>query len=239
MSNQHQKDQLDYYDNQTVDYEKSGFLHRGLSRAYERKARIIHSELVSMGAKKVLEIGAGSGLMTYFLVNMSEYEYVALDLSAEMLKVAESRIDSERVSYVVGDGVTPDFEQGFFDAIIGVDIIHHIENPVSAFANWKELVRPGGKMVFLETNTYNPLNLRNIGVEHEVRSFLNTDKNLLKWSNEAKWDFPSVTPAPSFTPSGPAFLVPLFEFIDRVSVKVPIWNRLAALWLIVNTKSTG
>ena len=236
MSDQHQKNQLDYYDSQTADYEKTGFQHRGLNRAYERKARIIHEQLQAVGAKKILEIGAGSGLVTYFLAKMSAYEYVALDLSAEMLKMAEDRIDNNGVRYVVGDGTAPEFEPESFDAVIGVDIIHHIETPVLAFNNWKQLVRPGGKMVFLETNIYNPLNLQNIGVEHEVRSFLNTDTNLHKWSTEAKWDAVSVTPAPSFTPSGPKVLAPLFEFIDKVSVKIPLWNRLASHWLIVNTR---
>lgn len=236
MSDQHTKDQLKYYDEHTADYEKSGLLQRGLSRAYERKARIIHEQLVAIGAKRVLEIGAGSGLMTYFLVNMFDGEYVALDLSAEMLKVAENRINNDCVKYVIGDGTAPEFEEASFDAIVGVDIIHHIESPITAFANWKGLVRTGGQMIFLETNIYNPLNLRNIGVEHEVRSFLNTDKNLIKWSKEAKWESVSVTPSPSYTPSGPRFLEPLFDFIDRISVKIPLWNKLTALWLIVNTK---
>tara|TARA_B100000809_G_C15052078_1_gene499282 strand:+ start:360 stop:1070 length:711 start_codon:yes stop_codon:yes gene_type:complete len=236
MSDQHTKDQLEYYDKHTADYEKGGLLQRGLSRAYERKARIIHEQLVAIGANRVLEIGAGSGLMTYFLVNMFDGEYVALDLSAEMLKVAENRINNDSVKYVIGDGTAPEFEEASFDAIVGVDIIHHIENPITAFANWKGLVRPGGQMIFLETNVYNPLNLRNIGVEHEVRSFLNTDKNLTKWSKEGGWGSVSVTPSPSYTPSGPRLLEPLFDFIDRISVKIPLWNRLTALWLIVNTK---
>ena len=142
MSDQHSKDQLSYYDNQTSDYEKRGMFHRGLSRAYERKARIIYKQLAAIGAKRVLEIGAGSGLMTYFLVNIFDGEYVALDLSAEMLKLAEERIRNEKVQYVVGDGTAPDFDEGYFDAVIGVDIIHHLESPITAFANWKKLV-PG------------------------------------------------------------------------------------------------
>ncbi len=48
------------------------------------------------------------------------------------------------------------------------------------------LVGSGGKMIILETNTYNPISLRNIGVEREVRSFLNSDKNLTKWSVDAE-----------------------------------------------------
>lgn len=229
------KDQLNYYDGQTADYEKAGLLHRGLGRAYERKANIIQEKLLEIGAERILEIGAGSGLLTHYLSALVQGEYHALDLSAEMLKIAEARV-SKDVNFLVGDGTAPGLEPAYFDAVVGADIIHHIDQPVTAFANWKDLVRSGGRMIFLETNTYNPLNLRNIGVEHEIRSFLNTDKNLIKWSREAGWDHVSVTPAPSFTPSGPELLAPIFEVIDKFSVHIPLWNKLTALWLINNTK---
>ena len=234
MSDFHKK-QLSYYDGKTADYEKEGILRRGLNRNYKRKADIIRSCISSSASGKILEIGAGSGLMTYYFMQSFGGEYVALDASAEMLKLAEGRIQAENIKYVVGDGVNPDFPEGYFDAVIGVDIIHHLEDPVCAFTKWKSLVRPGGKMCFLESNVYNPLNIRNIGVEHEVRSFLNTDKNLAKWSELAGWENVSVTPAPAFTPSGPKILTPVYDCIDKISVHIPLWKKLTALWLINNT----
>lgn len=233
MENSQKRDQLTYYDNQVADYEKeNGLLKRGLTRAYERKAKIILKELESIKPKKILEIGAGSGLMTYFISELFSEELVALDLSKEMLELAKTRIKNPNVSYIVGDGTKPEFPEGSFDAVIGVDIIHHLEDPRAAMKEWKRLVRPGGKMVFLETNVYNPINLRNIGVEHEVRSFLNTDKNLTLWPKDAGWETVSVTPAPSYTPAGPKFMVPLFNIIDVLSPKIPVWKKLTALWLV-------
>ena len=233
----HQESQLSYYDENSKDYEKDGILHRGLTRNYRRKANIIRKGISPLASSaKILEIGAGSGLMTYFFMQSFEGEYTAIDISNEMLKLAESRIEAKNIRYIVGDGANPDFSAEYFDAIIGVDIIHHLEDPVGAFAHWRDLIRPGGKMCFLETNIYNPINLRNIGVEHEVRSFLNTDKNLIKWSRLAGWQNVSVTPAPAFTPSKPKILTPVYDWVDQISVSVPLWNKLTALWLITNIK---
>lgn len=233
----HKKAQLSYYKN-PPDYEKPGFFGRGLTRAYKRKADIIRSVILPLAREpKILEVGAGSGLMTYFLTQDFQGEYTALDISREMLKVAEERVESADVRYVCGDGESPDFPEQYFDAVVGADIIHHLESPVAAFSRWKRLVRPGGKMCFLETNIYNPLNLANIGDEHEVRSFLNTDTNLAKWSRAAGWENVSVTPAPAFTPPHPEILGPVYDAVDKLFVRIPVLNKLTALWLIENTRS--
>lgn len=236
MSNQQIKTQLEYYDNQTEDYEKSRLIKRGLNRASKRKAKIIFKELSSLNAKRIIEIGAGSGLVSYYLSQFFKGEIVLLDLSAEMLGLAKKRIENPNVSFVVGDGTKTEYSDDYFDAVVGVDIIHHLYDPVAALQEWKRIVKPSGKMVFLETNAYNPLVVRHIGLEYEVRAFLNTDKNLKKWSVDAGWDEVSVIPAASFTPPSPAFLGPIFDIIDFIAVRVPLLKRIAALWLISNTK---
>ena len=232
----HQRTQLSYYESPS-DYEKGGLFRRELGRTYKRKADIIRSSILPLTHKsKILEIGAGSGLATYFLVKSFEGEYTALDISPEMLKIAEERIRASNIRYVCRDAENPGLPDEHFDAVIGVDVIHHLEDPVGAFSIWKRLVRPGGKMCFLETNIYNPLNLANIGDEHEVRSFLNTDTNLAKWSKAAGWESVCVTPAPAFTPSKPEILAPVYDIIDKLLVNIPVLNKLTALWLIENTR---
>jgi ubiquinone/menaquinone biosynthesis C-methylase UbiE len=236
MSDQQIKTQLEYYDYQTEDYEKGRLIKRGLNRASKRKAKIIFKEINKLNATKIIEIGAGSGLVSYYLSQFFKGEIVLLDLSNEMLEMAKNRIKNPKVSFVVGDGTKTEFPDNYFDAVVGVDIIHHLYDPVIAMQEWKRIVKHSGKMVFLETNAYNPLVVRHIGLEHEVRAFLNTDKNLGKWSLEAGWEQVSVKPAPSFTPASPAFLGPFFDIIDFVSVRIPLFKKIAALWFISNTK---
>jgi ubiquinone/menaquinone biosynthesis C-methylase UbiE len=231
-SDPHQRQQLAYYEQGADDYERAGFLHRGLTYAYERKAEIIASALRDLQLERTIEVGAGSGLMTYFLCDRLSGRIVAQDLSAEMLAAAKSRISDPRVSYLVGDASAIDSADDSFDAIVGVDVIHHLEDPRGAMLEWRRVARQGARLAFLESNAYNPLNLRNIGVEHEVRSFLNTPANLAAWATEAGWSGVSVRAAPSYTPSGPKVLRPLLNLIDRVGPMVPGFRNLTALWLL-------
>lgn len=220
---------------------KKGILRRGLTRAYKRKAQIIMSKLqwtnTDYENNKVLEIGAGSGLMTYYFSQLYKGEIVVTDLSSEMLKTASKRIKRKNISFLAADASNLPFEDNIFDAVVGVDIIHHLGDPESSMHEWLRVIKPDGKLVFLETNPYNPLNLRNIGVEHEVRSFLNTPKNLIDWLIQAGWKYPIVSPSPSFTPAGPKFLHPLLNILDYLFCKIPLLNKLTALWTVQASKS--
>lgn len=204
------KNQLDYYETGVADYERpSGLLTRSPNRAFARKAQIILGSLG--GSSRCLEIGAGSGLLTFFMVNHAQ-SYVACDLS------------------------DLPFTDNEFDSVFGTDIIHHLDNPVEALKEIRRVASPGSNIVVLESNALNPLNLRNIGVEHEVRSFLNTRKNLHRWFEEAGWTDVQVRPAPSFTPAGPRILAPVFGLIDTISVRIPGLRNLCALWEIRASK---
>jgi len=235
------KAQLDYYDGAegVLDYEKTGILQRGLDRAFKRKAKIIKEKLGDTRIQRVLEIGAGSGLLTFFSVNELQFDrYTALDLSSEMLSALSQRITRPEVEILNCDINKIDANDCVFTAVIGSDVIHHLENPVDSFKELLRVTAPGGKICILETNALNPIILRNIGVEHEVRAFLNTDTNLLKWLESAGWKNCEVIPAPSFTPAGPRCLHWFFDLVDRMSVHIPYWKKMCALWLVYGEKPT-
>lgn len=226
--------QADYYDHNLGKYERT----RKLDRSYVRKARIIH-EAVGLPPAAVIEIGAGSGLLTYFLYDrLRPTRYVALDLSNEMTNAARERLAGRNVEFVIGDAQRPELPEQNFDAIVGVDVIHHLGDPVTALAAWHRLARPGGRLAVLESNAWNPLMISQIGVEHEVRAFLNTKANLEKWTRASGWHAVEVRPTPTFTPPGPAVLSPVFDVIDRVCVRVPKARNLCALWLVTATRAT-
>jgi ubiquinone/menaquinone biosynthesis C-methylase UbiE len=94
-NNLNQKAQLNYYNLGSADYEKERMLlTRNLNRATRRKALIIKKKLNAQSSK-ILEVGAGSGLITYSLTKLLKYkEYTVSDLSKKMLQEAERRLSS-------------------------------------------------------------------------------------------------------------------------------------------------
>lgn len=78
---------------------------------------------------KILDIGAGTGLLTKFLFEKyPEAEFTLIDMSEEMLKVAKSRFeDFNNFKYIIADYTTHDFEKSF-DLIVSSLSIHHLED---------------------------------------------------------------------------------------------------------------
>lgn len=78
---------------------------------------------------KVLDIGAGTGLLTKFLFEKyPEAEFTLIDMSEEMLKVAKSRFEGHRnFKYITADYTTHDFSDSF-DLVVSSLSIHHLED---------------------------------------------------------------------------------------------------------------
>jgi 2-polyprenyl-3-methyl-5-hydroxy-6-metoxy-1,4-benzoquinol methylase len=238
-----QESQLHYYEDESNDYE-AGWIKRKTNRAFKRKSNIIKNAAGTSPDLKILEIGAGSGLLSYFTCSSIKCEkYIVSDLSPVMLKKAEERLTklkntkAKEIDFEVIDLYNLEKLNQKFDLIIGTDIIHHLINPELVLRNLQLLLNTSGKVVILETNIYNPLAWFGIiGREHEIRAVLNTPDNFRTWLTKAGWNNFSVKPAPSFTPAGPVILHPLLDLIDKSLVRVPILNKICALWLIEASK---
>ncbi len=79
--------------------------------------------------KHVLDLGAGTGLLTTFWYNnFPNAEYTLVDIAQEMLDVAKKRFCGlENVHYQVAD-YSKDFIAGDYDTIISALSIHHLEH---------------------------------------------------------------------------------------------------------------
>ena len=233
MSSDWNQVQRSHYDGFVEAYDREG---ADRARGYVRKARILREALTGV-VGPVLEVGAGSGLVTALLAPMISAErYTALDLSPAMLEAARARAGGPRMDFVAGDAMDTKLPADSFEAVIGVDVLHHLGRPVDAMAEWLRIVKPGGRLVLLEANAFNPANRAYLGVEFELRLFLNTDENLRAWATTAGWSDASVAPTPSFTPSGPRALGGVLDLVDRLAVKLPGTRKLTALWMLTARK---
>jgi tRNA (cmo5U34)-methyltransferase len=78
---------------------------------------------------KILDLGAGTGLLTSYLFKKHENaEFTLIDMSHEMLKAAKRRFKShDSFKYIVADYSNYNFEDSF-DIIVSSLSIHHLED---------------------------------------------------------------------------------------------------------------
>ena len=103
---------------------------------------------------RILDAGAGTGLVGVSLRQLGYTDLVAIDLSAGMLEEAHRKqVYSEFHQMVLGE--TLDFEIAEFDAVISVGVFTFGHAPASAFDELVRVTKPGGYIVFsLRTDVY-------------------------------------------------------------------------------------
>lgn len=144
--------------------------------------------------KRIIDLGAGTGLLAYFWYQQyPNSEYVLLDVADEMLKVARKRFDSlGNISYQI-ENYREHLPDAFFDTVISALSIHHLEDSDKAalFARIYDRLPNGGLFINYdqfcaeqpEMNTW--FNAHWEG--HLEKSGL-TDKDIELWRERRKLD---------------------------------------------------
>jgi SAM-dependent methyltransferase len=108
---------------------------------------------------RTLDIGCGPGLYFPLLAPRTE-RLVGIDISLEMIKAAGELCAAKGLSNVelrVASVLDLPFEDGSFDAVIGFDVLHHVPETDTAFAQIARVLRRGGRFVSIEPNVLNPM----------------------------------------------------------------------------------
>ncbi|HUG90371.1 MAG TPA: class I SAM-dependent methyltransferase [Planctomycetaceae bacterium] len=97
----------------------------------------------------VLDVGTGTAQIPIELCRRpAACRVTAIDLSREMLKLAERNIAaagfSDRIGVQLVDARRLPFGDGAFDAVISNSIVHHIPDPEPVLAEMRRVVRPEG-----------------------------------------------------------------------------------------------
>jgi len=99
----------------------------------------------------MLDVGTGTALIPIeFCEQHSTCSLVAIDLAAEMLKLAAVNIEragfAERIKLEQVDGKRLHYAEGTFAAVVSNSIIHHIPTPAVVFAEMHRVCADGGKL---------------------------------------------------------------------------------------------
>lgn len=144
--------------------------------------------------KQIVDLGAGTGLLTYFWYRQCpNSKYVLVDIADEMLKVARKRFDGiENISYQIENYIhkLPDI---LFDTVISALSIHHLEDKDKRklFARIYDSLPYGGLFV-----NYDQFCAGQTEIDHWFQSFWEnqlansdlTDKDMELWKERRKLD---------------------------------------------------
>ena len=110
-------------------------------------------DLVSMkGRRTILDVGTGTARIPILIAQLAteELNIVGVDLSSEMLKVAEKNVLnaglSKRISLQLVDAKKLVFDARSFDMVISNSLVHHIPEPGVIFSEVARAVKPGGSI---------------------------------------------------------------------------------------------
>ena len=224
--------QFEVYEKNAVSYD---ILNDSRQRTMRKKANAAVVALSPDFAGSIIEVGCGTGLFTEHIAQLLPSATItATDAFPAMLEQARPRLErygNIRLQQYDAEESLKSAEG--FDAVIGCDIIHHIDEPVKAMAAWRNAVRPGGRMVFIETNGINPvLFLRAYGKPEEARQILSTQYNLSRWPVEAGWQDVEVGYVPIHLPNGPRSAWDVLDNIEELLHKVPPIRMIAGALLL-------
>jgi SAM-dependent methyltransferase len=123
----------------------------------------------------VLEIGSGSGNLTYGLALSDRFGHVhCSDVSLRFMEILQARMDGfgveERLSYYLFDANELPFPDGRFDLVVGHSVLHHFARFEDTLAEACRILKPGGCAIFGE-----PVLDMHVFVSLAARLMLETD----------------------------------------------------------------
>lgn len=129
----------------------------------ERRCDYMISQMnLTKDGVRILEIGCGTGEISHFLSQKTHAEIVGTDLCSPFIESSRKEYSSPNLKYEVLDFNDPESIRKVvgdekFDYIVGNGILHHLfYNLDQSLSSINHLLKPDGKMVFLEPNILNP-----------------------------------------------------------------------------------
>ena len=104
---------------------------------------------------RILDVGSGAGQIIRHLLNTSNSgaHIVGFDLSVEMLRRARERLKSARPSFVGADMTALPFRDESFDCLTCGFVLEYLPDPAPGLAEFARVVKPGGTVLLLVTET--------------------------------------------------------------------------------------
>lgn len=192
---------------------------------------------------RVLEVGCGLGRYTFILAELG-VKVEGLDLSPQLVaKLDEINAGRYDIPLHGLDLVeAPPEMYGAYDAVIGFFVLHHVHDLDSCFDVAARLVRPGGRVAFVEPNPLNPLYYVQITLTPEMR--WKGEKGIFKMHDRILHPVMERAGLDDIDTRRFGFLppfvtnLPFGEKLESVLESVPVWERALPFQLFGGTSNS-
>lgn len=130
------------------------YAHGIQSEAETREWLALLDRLIEKKPSDVLDVGAGTGVISLLLARQG-HRCKGLDLSEKMLAVARSKAEAagyDNVTFATGDAEDTGEDSNRYDVVINRHLVWTLPHPEQAIAEWKRVLKPGGRLIILEGN---------------------------------------------------------------------------------------
>jgi len=136
--------QREYYERTRSEYDAA---HVRADDEHSSACRIVAALLPVIGARSILDVGAGTGRSAaIFLQTDPSLRVCAVDPVLALLEEAGQRL---RCPAVVGDGARLPFRDGAYDVTVATGVLHHVREPNAVV---REMLRVSRLAVFISDN---------------------------------------------------------------------------------------
>ena len=151
MDTEHNRIIQKYYEERASDYDEQK------SRTWNSKegfsSKIIMSILDSLSNLRkglILEVGVGSGRIAFPFLNSNSTRFIGLDLSWEMLKLANKRLSAFPVDYnfLLGNGESLPIKRSILDGLLCISMFHYFTSPEEILMKFAKSLKEGGVYVY-------------------------------------------------------------------------------------------
>lgn len=125
-----------------------------IERALDKIGHYVKKGILFRPGERVLEAGCGDGLIILTLRKLFRVEGHGVDFSSAALDQSEklmTKLD-EKFSFRLADIRQLPYADNYFDKVISLGVVEHMEDPMPAIRELQRVLRPGGQLILMTPN---------------------------------------------------------------------------------------
>jgi demethylmenaquinone methyltransferase/2-methoxy-6-polyprenyl-1,4-benzoquinol methylase len=117
-----------------------------------RWRKIVIEQASIQAGRRVLDLGAGTGDLALSIHEKHPASWpVAADFTVEMMRVGQKREGGDKLDWNAADALNLPYATDRFDAVVSGFLMRNVSDLPRALAEQRRILKPGGRLVILDT----------------------------------------------------------------------------------------